>query len=59
MSNSTRKLINVPLADDGACYPVIIFSPGMGFLPIKYAPMLVRRRRDAKSWKSRFYEREV
>ena len=31
---------NVPLADDGARYPVIIFSPGMGFLPIKYAPTL-------------------
>jgi predicted dienelactone hydrolase len=30
----------VPLADDGARYPVIIFSPGMGFLPIKYAPTL-------------------
>ena len=31
---------DVPLAADGAHYPVIIFSPGMGFLPIKYAPTL-------------------
>jgi dienelactone hydrolase len=31
---------DVPLAADGARYPVIIFSPGMGFLPIKYAPTL-------------------
>jgi dienelactone hydrolase len=35
-----HAFVNVPLAPDGARYPVIIFSPGMGFLPIKYAPML-------------------
>jgi dienelactone hydrolase len=28
------------LADDGARYPVIVFSPGMGFLPIWYVPEL-------------------
>lgn len=31
---------DVPLADDGARYPVIVFSPGMGFLPIWYVPEL-------------------
>jgi dienelactone hydrolase len=31
---------NAPLATDGARYPIILFSPGMGFLPIKYAPTL-------------------
>ena len=35
-----HSFVNVPLADDGMRYPVIIFSPGMGFLPIKYAPTL-------------------
>ena len=35
-----HAFVDVPLADDGAHYPVIVFSPGMGFLPIKYAPTL-------------------
>jgi len=35
-----HAFVDVPLADDGARYPVIVFSPGMGFLPIKYAPTL-------------------
>jgi dienelactone hydrolase len=35
-----HAFMDVPLAADGARYPVIIFSPGMGFLPIKYAPTL-------------------
>jgi dienelactone hydrolase len=35
-----HAFMNAPLADDGTRYPVIIFSPGMGFLPIKYAPTL-------------------
>jgi predicted dienelactone hydrolase len=35
-----HAFVDVPLADDGARYPVIVFSPGMGFLPILYAPTL-------------------
>jgi dienelactone hydrolase len=35
-----HAFVDVPLAADGARYPVIVFSPGMGFLPIKYAPTL-------------------
>lgn len=35
-----HAFVDVPLATDGARYPVIVFSPGMGFLPIKYAPTL-------------------
>lgn len=35
-----HAFVDVPLAGDGARYPVIVFSPGMGFLPIKYAPTL-------------------
>jgi predicted dienelactone hydrolase len=35
-----HAFVDAPLADDGAHYPVIVFSPGMGFLPIKYAPTL-------------------
>jgi len=35
-----HTFVDVPLPTDGARYPVIIFSPGMGFLPIKYAPTL-------------------
>jgi dienelactone hydrolase len=35
-----HAFVDVPLADNGARYPVIVFSPGMGFLPIKYAPTL-------------------
>jgi predicted dienelactone hydrolase len=35
-----HAFVDVPIAADGARYPVIVFSPGMGFLPIKYAPTL-------------------
>jgi Platelet-activating factor acetylhydrolase, isoform II len=35
-----HAFVDVPLADDGARYPVIVFSPGMGFLPIWYVPEL-------------------
>ena len=35
-----HAFVSASLADDGTRYPVIIFSPGMGFLPIKYAPTL-------------------
>jgi predicted dienelactone hydrolase len=35
-----HAFVDVPLATDGARYPVVVFSPGMGFLPLKYAPTL-------------------
>jgi predicted dienelactone hydrolase len=35
-----HAFVDVPLAAEDARYPVIVFSPGMGFLPIKYAPTL-------------------